>query len=242
MMAHRRVVGIGLVAGMLVLAGCDLFYSSETIRYRMIVDVNTPDGLRSGSSVIASTITAGPGFGDASGIAYGLRGEAVAVPLPNGRMLFAMLAPEKGGDAAAYHARLMQRAACRKGRPTAQPDPRFCGSPQWETFRRWAREQTLAVELSPSDYPILLIFRDLTDPKSVQTVSPADFASVFGAGYALRGVTLRVTDEDVTTGIEEKLGWLGGYRNKTFAGNRYAVDNSLADSLGAGSFSTELGE
>ncbi|MCA1196455.1 hypothetical protein K9B35_00600 [Sphingomonas sp. R647] len=204
----------------------------------MTVDINTPDGLRSGSNVIASTITAGPGFGDASGIAYRLRGEAVAVPLPSGRMLFAVPAPEKGGDAGAYHAGLMQRAACRKGRPTARPDPRLCG----KTFRRWAREQTLAVELSPSDYPILLIFRDGTDPKSFQRVSPADFASVFGPGYALRGVTLRVTDEDITTGIEKKLGWIGGYRNKTFAGNRFGVDNSPADSLGTGSFSMELGE
>jgi hypothetical protein len=120
---RRWVVGIGLAAGMLTLGGCDLFYPSETIRYRMTVDVSTPEGLRSGSSVLESTITGGTPIGDASGIQFDLRGEAVAVPLPNGKVLFALLRPASGGDAGIYHANLMQSAACGEGRPSAQPDP-----------------------------------------------------------------------------------------------------------------------
>ncbi|MBU2340118.1 MAG: hypothetical protein KKE77_02600 [Alphaproteobacteria bacterium] len=97
-------------------------------------------------------------------------------------------------------------------------------------------------DVAPADYPMLATSRDLADPTSVQAANPADFASVFEPGYALRRITVRVTDEDVTTGLEKKLEWLDGYRNRTFAGNRYAVANSLADSLGTGSFSTEIGK
>ncbi len=205
---RRWVVGIGLAAGMLALGGCDLFYPSETIRYRMTVDVETPEGVRSGSSVLESNITGGTSFGDASGIQFDLSGEAVAVPLPNDKVLFALLRPVEGGDAGIYHANLMQSAACGEGRPSAQPDPALCGSAQWETFRPWAREQVLAAELYPSMYPMLVTVRDLTDPTSVQAANPGDFASVFGPGYALRRITVRVTDEEVTTGIERRLAWL----------------------------------
>jgi hypothetical protein len=55
---------------------------------------------------------------------------------------------------------------------------------------------------------MLVTFRDLADPTSVQAANPADFASMFGPGYALRRITVQVTDEDVTTGIEQRLAWL----------------------------------
>ena len=206
----------------------------------MTVTVDTPDGPQTGSTVIESKITAGTSFGDASGIQFGLRGEAVAVTLPNGKVLFALLQPEKGRDAAFYHAHLLARAACGDAKTTVRPDPGLCGSGKWEEFRPWAREHRLSVELGESLYPMLVTFRDIADPLSVELIDPANVTASFGAGYRLSRISLQVTDEGVTTGLREKIRWLGGYRKKTFAGNRYAVNNSLADSLGAGSFSTEI--
>ena len=50
-------------------------------------------------------------------------------------------------------------------------------------------------------------------------VDPADLAATFGAGFALREITLEVTDDAVTEGVVEGvLGWLwthAGYLSGT---------------------------
>ena len=78
MMRRREVLGIlgGGVAALL--AGCNVIAPpQESLRYRITVEVQTPQGLRSGSGVIETTYIAGPSIGDASGLGMRLRGEAV---------------------------------------------------------------------------------------------------------------------------------------------------------------------
>ena len=69
-----------------------LRYPTHSLRYAVIVELETSDGLVDGSSVVEMKIREKPGFGsDAPGISYHLQGEAVAVDLPDGRTLFALL-------------------------------------------------------------------------------------------------------------------------------------------------------
>ncbi|MBB4640570.1 hypothetical protein [Rhizorhapis suberifaciens] len=232
----RTAPAVLAVWALAMLSGCELFYPSETIRYRMTVTVDTPDGPRTGSSVVESTIKAGTRFGDASGIQFRLRGEAVAVPLPNGRVLFALLRPEESGDAAFYHARLMERAACGEGQPTVQPNPALCGSAQWTTFRPWAREQELSAEIGASIYPMLVTFRDLADPTSVARVDPVNLAASFGVGYRLKRITVQMTGENMTTGIEKRLGWLGQHPEPSLNPDHGQRDFSLPATLHHGDF------
>jgi hypothetical protein len=68
--------------------------------------------------------------------------------------------------------------------------------------------QTEPLVVQPKRYPMLVTFEDVTDPKSVRLVDPADLATSFGAGYALRKITLEITREPVTKGVVEGvLGW-----------------------------------
>ncbi|QYU68927.1 hypothetical protein J4558_01955 [Leptolyngbya sp. 15MV] len=244
MMSLRAVLGITLAAGLLALGGCELFYPSETLRYRMTVIVDTPQGQRSGSSVLESTITAGTQFGDASGIRFSLRGEAVAVPLPNGKVLFALLGSDTGGDPAIYHSNLVQNAACGEGRPSLQPDPALCGGAQWKVFRPWARERSLAAELGPSLYPMLVTFDDMDDPASVALVDSNDLATSFGSGVRLRSITLQLTDDAVTMMIEEQLNWLESFGREHGvlkpSGSIYLEDAEPINRVAPGHFSTEL--
>src|SRR3546814_9175606 len=55
-MARRAVLGLFASAAALLLCGCE---RTDTLRYRMTVEVETPTGVRSGSSVIETTITKG---------------------------------------------------------------------------------------------------------------------------------------------------------------------------------------
>lgn len=234
--------GVWVLAFAGLLAGC-VFEDSERLRYRMTVEVEASAGVRSGSSVIESTITKGPGFGDASGISSGLRGEAVAVDLPGGRSLFALLRSKDDRDTAGYHARLVQGAACGKGEPSARPDPAFCEPDSWREFRRWAKSTGLKVTLAPDDYPLLVTFRDISDPKSVVRVDPGDLAATFGPGTRLRAVTVAVTDKPVTIKIEKRLGWLQAHRG-TLKPDPPAFLSDPSDPnlrlLGTGPFWTEL--
>ena len=81
---------VSLAGAMLTLGGCSLIEPSETLRYKLIVEVETPQGVRSGYSVWELTLTSQKFSGYATRSNY--RGEAVTVDLPNGQSVFALLA------------------------------------------------------------------------------------------------------------------------------------------------------
>lgn len=63
-------------------------------------------------------------------------------------------------------------------------------------------------------YPMLVTFGDIDDPTSVERVDTDDLAARFGMGYALERITVQITDDPVTTGIEARL---GGWANHLIA-------------------------
>jgi hypothetical protein len=231
------VVLVTVAAG---LAGCAIIWPSSTIRYRMTVEVETPRGLKAGSSVIESTISDGPSIGDASGISYHYRGEGVAVDLPGGRTLFALMSGGKAGSD--YHAYLLHDAL-EYGVPTPPLSRRYAAH-EWLAERREAeRVKPLIVvpRLVPfpmskagkaDGYPRLVTFTDIRDPKSVQAVNPDDLAASFGPDVKLKRITVQITDDLVTTGIEKRLRWLGQYYAKMLDGsannNSQALSNNLS--------------
>ncbi len=204
-----------LVAGLstTVLGGCGRRYPAY--RYRLTVEVDTPEGLKSGSSVIEVTSSRAPDWMpvDGGGVAKEARGEAVAVDLPGGRTLFALLRSNSGSvDWPAYVAysvivgplqkagedgqgAFIERADAAKGKIFVVP-----------------REKPVHNMSTPdaplNNYPLLVTFTDNRDPKTVTRVDPADLAKSFGPGVKLRRITLEITDDPVTTGIEKRLGWL----------------------------------
>lgn len=89
------------VFAILLLSACGAF-SEESYRYRMAVEVDTPQGVRAGSAVIEVIQGEGIAFPgpEAGGVKARVRGEAVAVDLPGGQTLFALLRSPGYGDAA----------------------------------------------------------------------------------------------------------------------------------------------
>ncbi len=57
-------------------------------------------------------------------------------------------------------------------------------------------------------------------------VDPDDFAASFGEGVSLKRITVQITDDPVTTGIEERLGWLGDLKQY-----RTDPDNPITNTL-----------
>jgi hypothetical protein len=219
--------------------GCSTKPALPDYRYRLTVEVETPQGLRTGSSVIqiashiSSSLSLRPGD-----VTTQVTGEAVAVDLPGGKVLFALLTrpgSAEGAENYAFDALI--------GTPWSGADeyvrdvnalierrdvgvlPRF-KLPPWLWAARPGEGKAPPVEVidkahyprTPA-YPLLVTFGDLRDPKSVVAIDPDHLDQQFGPGIKLRRITVQMTDDAVTTGIEKRLGWLSALYNGGMLGS-----------------------
>ena len=234
-MTRRGAVGfLAMAASALLTAGC--WRPSEELRYRLTVEVETPQGLRTGSSVIEVRGVRNPDWvnPEGRGTRSSFKGEAPAVDLPGGKTLFALLKTAGGASDAADYPWLAFR-------------DRLKDSQDWlDSMRRmrgWIGEvvpmpatETVIRNKTLSALPLLVTFGDINDPKSVEQVDPADLAKSFGRGVHLRRITVEITDGAVTMGIEKKLVWIGDYNNRMLDGQRLNNSQTLANNLTPGSF------
>lgn len=163
---------LGLVAA-LALGGCESREQDKLFRYKMTVEVETPQGMRSGASVRELRFrpaTKGPSLGQ-SRPQIKLNGEAVVVDLPDGRSLFALLTGADGD--VDYAARIADRTGLwnvKNPWPKDIPIELWPGAPDTEQLKH-----TSAV-------PMLVTFRDAGDPISVQRADSGSFETTFGKG------------------------------------------------------------
>lgn len=200
-----RVVGflrfLPVLLSAFVLSGCS---DSYEWKQKITVTVETPQGEVSGSSVqsVQYKKFRKPVLAEGNSSSWKVDGEAVVVALPVGGYLFGLLKGETTyGD---VHHVLQSVVYPTIGPRTNEALARAAEQPLGSHFRVEGRNR-----------PMLVTFKDIRDPKSVQEVKPDDLAAAFGEGYALKSITLEVTDERVTMGkTESLLEWLGWSREK----------------------------
>lgn len=232
------MLSVGILAAILTSCG----RSSEELRYRLTVQVETPEGLRTGSSVIEVRGVKNPGWvnPEGRGTRSSFRGEAAAVDLPGGKTLFALLISEGGASNAADYPYLAFR-------------DRLTDSTDWvESMRRmrgWegqvasmpATETTLGNGgETVAALPLLVTFGDIAHSASVAKVDPAGLEATFGAGVRLKRITVTVTDDAVTTGLAKRLTWLGEYPEPSLKPHHGPMDFSLAATLTQGAFRQQV--
>jgi hypothetical protein len=177
-------------------------------KYRLTVEVETPQGSKSASSVLAIH----PDRGYSRGGHTRTVGDAVFVDLGGGKNLVALLAHIDGKldfDGINYLALRAYTAAGGKR----------------VSFNEMNR-QTGTAPVKGALIPVLLSFADPANPGTARPVSPEDVAAVLGNGYRLGEVTVEVVPngfwpldfggalgEPVTRGITAKLPWLNGPDN-----------------------------
>ena len=212
-----------------LLAGCGR--PQVWLRYRLTLEVQTPEGIKTGSSVLENTLygrSVIPLPGDIGGA--GSIGEAPTVDLGGGRFLFAVRAvPLYRRDFITIVSKIL-----------AYPELKL-GGPDDGTMERMtkATETRAFAVVHRQDYPMLVTFADMNDPRSVAEVSPDDLAARFGAGYALKRITFEAVDHKtpLTTGFRDRFPAIASHRGnfRTKPPNT-PRDQRLDDSLGASSF------
>lgn len=174
-------------------------------KYRLTVEVETPDGIKSGSGVLAVH----PDRGYSRRGHTSTKGDAVLVDLGGGKNLLALLAHLDNKsldlDGVNYLALRAYKAAGRN-----------------VSFNEMSR-QTGAVPVTGTLIPVLVTFAVPGDPASARAVSPDDLEAALGGGFHLRGIAAEVVPngmwpldfggalgEPVSRGIEARLPWWTG--------------------------------
>jgi hypothetical protein len=177
-------------------------------KYRLTVEVETPEGIKSASGVMAVH----PDRSYSRGGHTRAKGDAVLVDLGGGKNLLALLAhiDDKSLDLGGmnYVALRAYKAAGRN-----------------VSFNEMSR-QTGVVPVTGALIPVLVSFAVLADPGSARTVLPDDLEAALGKGFHLHGISAEVVPnglwpldfggplgEPVTRGIEAKLPWWNGADN-----------------------------
>jgi hypothetical protein len=216
----KRVFLILLGVAAALVAVWELWLSpSWTIRYRLTLDVAVGDEVKSGSSVIEVTFESTWLNPEALGPWWPtVKGEAVAVDLGSRGVLFTLLVADE------------TRAS---GSDGSDPPPSFLVDAfygrvgQGNATRQMLSEvksRRDVVEAPPGLLPMLVRFRDINDPKSVERVDPDDLAKSFGTDVKL----VRVTAQIVPTGIWP-FNWLSGASPRWLFGEpvTMGIENTL---------------
>jgi hypothetical protein len=168
-------------------------YPTSSYRFRITLDVDTPQGLKSGSSVMEvrtwrypAWVTLGNSTGESS-----LKGEAVVLDLgpdiggkPRNVIALMVLGP-RGDDESFY---LL---------PGKVFEPVWAQKPDRGEFRVPSSELPKLpagtnAELRGDLIPTLVTFSDPGDPKTVRVVRSDDFEQTFGKGVMLRDVKIAI--------------------------------------------------
>jgi hypothetical protein len=173
-------------------------------KYRLTVEVETPEGVKSASAILSVH----PDRGYSRHGRTSTRGDAVLVDLGGGKNLIALLAhldKSLDFDDINYVALRAYKAAGR--------------NPSFNDMSR----MTGTVPVTGALIPVLVSFTDLSDPASARNAPPDDLEAALGKGFRLHGVSAEVVPngvwpldfggplgEPVTRGIEAKLPWLKG--------------------------------
>jgi hypothetical protein len=277
MTSRRAMLGVALVGAAFTAAGCGVVVKDGSkhypdYRYRLSVEVDTPEGVKRGSSVIeVSTYVSGKyTIPDPGKLFTKVRGDAVTVDLGTRGVMFALLRSEYSVDWAAGVLSSVTPDPVldpgpdqdKTGNVQLAPDKddRYSGLDMhmknilkskgvYDVPRYY---NTILSRPKPGDahppsyYPIMVTFKDMSDPKSVTKVDPDALSATFGKGVSLKRITVERTQDPVTTGIQRRLGWLEqvGRSRSTLIPNppRLLKDakDPIIQYLSPSNFSTEL--
>jgi hypothetical protein len=212
-------------------------YPSVTVRYRLTLEAQVDGEPRTGSGVIEVSYSKQPELMEQKALLVEYRGEAVVLDLGPRGVLFALLKADT--DSRSSPEWIVLRAFDFPGGSLPRPV---------EEGVKQVKRLSGKRELPLSSLPLLVRFRDLNDPKTVERVDPLDIGKSFGAGAKLVRATLEIvpagiwplswygiTGMPITAKIEKRLPWLTGVASN-IDGTSATTMRQLSNELHVGNF------
>jgi hypothetical protein len=213
-MNFKWVGPLALLAALVI--GDQIRINRPAHKYRLTVEVETPEGIKSASGVMSVH----PDRSYSRGGHTRTNGDAVWVDLGGGKNLVALLAhidKTLDLDGMNYLALRAYKAAGRN-----------------VSFNEMSR-LTGVVPVTGALIPVLVTFTGPSDPATARAVLPDDVGTALGGAYRLHGVAVEVVPngiwpldfggplgDPVTRGIEAKLPWWNGTENPAVTALRSA--------------------
>jgi hypothetical protein len=222
-MTRRGLIALLTMASAALLSGCGS--GPLTIRYRLTLEVETPEGTKTGSGVIehAARYNDGVlrGLGAGPGLAVATRGEAVITDLGARGLLLCLLTRDLARPGSTDELLL----------PKIFPFDKWGGSQEDYSTYLGRLESRKPVANAPLErLPMLARLRDPRDPATAERVDPSNLAATFGAGVRLVRVTAQITDDPLAAPtIENKLPWIRTLRGSI--ANTIGLKRDLTDAL-----------
>lgn len=181
------------------LAMYPFLYPTYSHRYRLTLEVETPEGLKTASGVIETSVVKQPRILTTRSTHTDLKGDAVFLDLGNGKNVTALLALGPSGQNVDGPVTLAVKAFdC-----TACQDRLV----EWRNLSHRSGTRDLSRDLMPT----LVTFSDVKDPTTAHVVAPGEFEAVFGPGYRFKRVWVEMTTDPVTTGLRAIIPWIDNY-------------------------------
>lgn len=175
-MNWKKWIGPAVLMAALVIGERTYLYRPDH-KYRLTIEVETPDGVRSGSSVIAVHPNRGYGGSGSGSAGSRIKGDAVFVDLGGGRNLTALLLHGTNPAETDGLNYLPLRAFAAAGRRIDFRD---------------VKRQTETVAVTGELIPTLVTFADISNPASARVADPADLSATLGQNVRLRGISLQI--------------------------------------------------
>lgn len=170
MAGWTRWIGLGVIAAGLV-GGDQIRLHRPDHKYRLTVEIETPQGVKSASGVIA--VHPNRGYSGSGSEGTKIKGDALVVDAGHGKGIVILLA--HGGQPLDFEAinYLDMRALHVLG--------------QRVQFRE-LKSLSASAPVTEGRIPVILAFADMANPASARTLEPEQFEAVMGAGVRLRGM------------------------------------------------------
>ncbi len=215
-------------------------YPTCTFRYKLTAEVKTPEGVKSGSSVVEVSYAHTGDWGGGNSRDTHVNGDAVYVDLGSGKNLFITLRSWASGR---YNEREDRNySEIEKGSSD------IAGLPikLWDIFWRFGSELQLCKDLNahklgmPYEVPFKLLptlvtFDDVQTAETMRVVQPDTLEKDIGQGYCLVSVQLLSTTEPITHNIENIFSWWIPRKSK-WINRGMNVDDPFIDQLGYTAF------
>jgi hypothetical protein len=208
-------------------------YPTCTFRYKLTAEVMTPEGLKSGSSVVEVSYHTGPRIlPDPNPRWDTVQGEAVYVDIGQGKNLFITLGTLYSGRKDVDTDSLIRNGDFDESTDysalKSALDPIWLPIKVFKLGRRSGHEREMcrrvaklygqpAEAISLDNLPTLVTFSALNNPLLAKVVNPSDLAASFGAGYTMTA-KIQVTNASISNVMYDTLPWLKSSELQFFSG------------------------
>ena len=239
-MKALKIIAVLLVATFLYYK---FAYPSYTYRYRMTLEIDTPEGLKSGSSVVEIHTTQWPEF--LRGLFGGhisntkSRGESVLIEMPDGKTLFTVNRGQEDQYLLAYSfpMRDVTQMSLEEIKNYA-----FSSNKTHEGIKYYGTLKDAKGVVPEYALPQLVYFTDIDDPQTVKEIDYKNLENYFGQEVKFKRAFIETTDKPLEWKMDSRLNWLKEYyHSKLGLDGKGWVDkdikNKFAHDLHSGSFS-----